>query len=196
LIVLPLILLTACQPPEKPTEDPSDTNLPADRTAKVDVQEPLDDPEAPSQSDEPAVAVHPKTADVAHRVEELSGSVERDKDGNVTAIDLAKVEVTKDDIAMFALLPTLKQLKVDSESLTDDVLKPLEGLESLESLDLRGCVQLSNAGLKHVAALPNLKTLKVQTATATEASVSQISDDGVRHLKDLKLKSRRRATGT
>jgi hypothetical protein len=58
-------------------------------------------------------------------------------------------------------MPKLARLGLLEVGLTDRGLEQLAEINRLEMLDLRGCANISNGGLKHLAALGNLKTLRL-----------------------------------
>ena len=65
-------------------------------------------------------------------------------------------------IPLVAELKSLKRLTLRGEKLTDEELAPLAGLKKLEDLSLQSTLVLGR-GLRHLAELPNLKRLIINT---------------------------------
>ena len=92
--------------------------------------------------------------------------------------------ISDDGMQHLAALPKLEQvlLLYNSGSITNGALQQLAKIKSLRLLDVRGCVQISDEGVAHLATLPNLVALKLKT--------SGVTDKGVAHLARLsKLRS-------
>ncbi|MCC6419073.1 MAG: protein kinase [Gemmataceae bacterium] len=75
-------------------------------------------------------------------------------------------------------LPHLRELGISYTWVRDEGLAHLAGLK-LHHLGLRGCVEISNEGLKAVGRLPELQALGLY-------GVERVSDAGVNHLRGLK----------
>ncbi|MFC1596734.1 leucine-rich repeat domain-containing protein [Planctomycetota bacterium] len=82
-----------------------------------------------------------------------------------------------DDMAMevFADLPELKRLYLhENDSISDEGLKNLEALKSLEVLDIWSVSQMSDATVDVIATLPNLKELSIKVTGVTDAAVDKL----------------------
>ena len=136
---------------------------------------------------------------VEARVEELSGKIAYDDDGRILGIEIPESSATDEDVALFAqcknlqslslhsaflendallhaaTLPRLTKLAIRFANITDEGLVHLQHSKDLELLDLRGCVQISDAGLVHVAGLTNLRVLLLQTPAVTDEGVVQLT---------------------
>ena len=82
-----------------------------------------------------------------------------------------------------AHLATLRSLSVAECGVTDDGLRPLEGMTNLATLRLSGN-QLTDAGMKSLAGLTNLQSLDV-SGSGWVRSAMRITDEGIRHLSGL-----------
>lgn len=82
-----------------------------------------------------------------------------------------------DDRAMdvFEDLPDLKRLYLhENDSISDEGLKSLANLKSLEVLDIWAISQMGDATVDVIATLPNLKELSIRTTRVTDAAVDKI----------------------
>jgi len=82
-----------------------------------------------------------------------------------------------DDMAMevFAELPELKRLYLhENDSISDEGLKNLGSLKSLEVLDIWSVSQMTDATVDVIASLPNLKELSIRVTGVTDAAVDKL----------------------
>lgn len=130
---------------------------------------PTKDATSGAKSDQSATATQPKGKDVAATqaddpaavaAVEKFGSVERNAQGNVVSVLLASPEVT------------------------NDVLKSLPGMPSIESLDLSESA-ISDAGLEYVGKLTNLRTLTLVRVDVTDKGLAYL--EGLKKLQRLSL---------
>jgi len=88
-------------------------------------------------------------------------------------------------------LTGLRSLLIHEDQVTDESLAAIEGLSSLEELDIVRATRLTDAGLAHIARLGNLKKLAIHTGddeqarTLTDAGLKNFA--GLHHLKELDL---------
>lgn len=61
--------------------------------------------------------------------------------------------------------------------ITDEELVALSQFDCVRDLDLNGCRRITDAGLKHVARMPNVELVNLINCTS-------ITDDGIQYLKD------------
>lgn len=91
------------------------------------------------------------------------------------------------DVSAVADLPNLQHLNLsDSKDMvTDKLLQQLStGCRSLTALDVSGCPAVTDAGLVHIARLPQLLSLN---ASCYSPHVTGAGLDAARHLKRLSL---------
>ncbi len=125
----------------------------------------------------PKPVVVPQTVDasaIETKIGEAFGSVERDADGNIIGVNLAKERASAtDDIVRAALeLPKLKRFRLAGGSVQSETLDSLASHESLEELFLQD-VPLRDAGLQRIVeSLPRLKRLALRR-------LPNISDTGI-----------------
>lgn len=105
----------------------------------------------------------------AEAIRDLGGWYQLDDDGHVVEVNMVYHQ-------------TADGKRYDNRQSTDEALAILPEFKALKRLYLKGA-QASNAGFRHIAALPELELLLVWDAQA-------ITDDGVAHLRTLrKLKA-------
>ena len=84
------------------------------------------------------------------------------------AVDDSAMDVLKD-------LPKLKKLFLhELDSVSDNGLKNLASLQSLELLDVWSVSQLTDASMDVIAKLPNLRELSLRTTGVTDAAIEKI----------------------
>jgi internalin A len=189
--------------PQTPAIDPAENTTAGDAVATTNEAEPKSPPDANSQPAVPMpdAAV---VAKVAARVEELGAKVTMDEAGVPVAIDFGEPGqyqtdfATNDDVALFCEIKTLRRLRIWSRladdaavdpivtlprlehlgilssNLTDAALKPIAGMPNLTVLDLRRCVQITDAGLVHLAEMTQLKSLKLQSPGITNQGLKTL----------------------
>lgn len=86
--------------------------------------------------------------------------------------------LTPGAIALLAQLPNIQHLDLSDFHYPIDGIIPFITTSALTSLDLCNCIQLTDAGLAHVANLPNLNTLAIDCC-------SRVTSEGLAHLAAL-----------
>jgi len=86
-----------------------------------------------------------------------------------------------DGLKSIAALPELKRLSIGEGGVDDAEMAIIKNNQAIEDLDLYSH-SLSNAGLKHIATMANLKKLSLRTSPEHRNTVT---DDGVSHLSVL-----------
>ena len=83
-----------------------------------------------------------------------------------------------DDLAVLTELPNLEVLELlyNSNSVTDEALDHVAKLTKLRSLDLRGCSQVSDAGLLKLGTLKNLEDLKLRCVALTDKGMTVLGE--------------------
>ena len=103
----------------------------------------------------------------------------------LTLRDLPNVDDRAMDV--FNDLPKLRRLYLhELASVSDSGLKNLEGLKSLELLDIWTVPQMSDATIDVIAALPKLKELSIRATNVTDAAVEKLI--GMTNLQSLTFK--------
>jgi hypothetical protein len=99
--------------------------------------------------------------------------------GQPFGLDLGRSDVSDEGLKGLAELKSLQSLDLGFNlSLTDEGLKELAGLKNLQSLDLGANLSLTNAALKQLAGLKNLHSLNL--------GITYVSDVGLKELAGLK----------
>ncbi len=103
----------------------------------------------------------------------------------LTLRDLPNVDDRAMDV--FDDLPKLRRLYLhELASVSDSGLKHLEGLKSLELLDIWTVPQMSDATIDVIASLPKLKELSIRATNVTDAAVEKLI--GMTNLQSLTFK--------
>ena len=108
-------------------------------------------------------------------IRHLSGSK------HLRALDISQTRIADGGCKEVAALKGLKRLKVGSIDLSDDGMKAFAAMEQLESLELSAGV--GNRGIKHLAGLQKLQTLKLFCSSVTDAGLKELS--ALKGLKEL-----------
>ena len=117
-------------------------------------------------------------SDPVNTLRSLGASVDVDSEGNAISVRWGvHSAVTEDGLQLLQQLTTVKELELTG--MTDDWLRYLAPVSQLTSLVLGryGFSRITDAGLKHLSHLTNLRVLHLQSP--------EISDAGIIHLKSL-----------
>ncbi len=115
------------------------------------------------------VAAQAAPADDAQAVAVLQAAGARfdyNDQGRIRAVELIKSKITDDDLKCLARLPSLEILEIGGGKVTDAGTVHLEGLVQLQKLYLHD-LPLTDAALRHLARLPNLRVLSLQRTRVT-----------------------------
>lgn len=110
----------------------------------------------------------------------VGARIDRGPDRRVRAVHYLRPVASHDDLAHLAAFPAL--IGVDLKlrgNVTDDDLRYVEDLKTLEWFGLATCRDVTDAGLAHLAGLTNLRQLYLANTAVT--------DEGLVHLKALPL---------
>jgi hypothetical protein len=77
--------------------------------------------------------------------------------------------LTDNGVANLKGMTELRELKLDSDKITDAALSAFAGMSKLEKLDLRSCGQITGAGLAKLKPLTALKSLDLTFTAVTKA---------------------------
>lgn len=135
----------------------------------------------------------PTSKTLISQIQRLGGRVWGDDYGRVTGVELARVPIGNDDLAVLSQLPHLRWLNlrginVFKGTLTNDGLRHISKLTQLRSLNLSANLAISDPALNHIRNLTRLEFLNL--------SGTQVGNDGLRqlhkltHLKRLRLPTR------
>ena len=130
-----------------------------------------------------ATPVDPGDAVLA--IEAVTDKVRRDAAGNIIDVDFRGLDISDEELLPLIQLPRLRAVRLGGTAVTDEVMKTIAGIASLEDLDLRDC-GISDDGLAHLVGLKRLKALRL----SGKSGACSVSDDGMVHvakLKNLKL---------
>jgi hypothetical protein len=91
------------------------------------------------------------------------------------SLRLGHTSVRDEQLAGLAELSAIAELDLSGTAITDAGLAALAGAPGLRVLELRGCSQLTAAGLAHVARLPRLEELYLSNAELDDAAVAALA---------------------
>lgn len=129
-----------------------------------------------------------RAEEYVHNLRGLAGSVTRDETKTnrpIIAVDL--ICTVASDETLRVLVPRLKhieKLNLDSTQITDAGLKELAALQTLTSLSFSG-TQITDAGLKALSALKKLTDLHLAGTQVTDAGVKELA--AIPNLAELEL---------
>ncbi len=112
-------------------------------------------------------------------VVETASTIKRNEAGAIVDVDLSDQAVDDKVVDAVAALDSLSVLRLRRTAISDAQLAKLAHLK-LRMVDLRN-TNISDAGLVHLAKIPSLVDIQLEK--------SKVTDDGIRALKDLSLKS-------
>ena len=124
------------------------------------------------------IKVPPAEAAAVKSIEALGGSCDAEEDetegGHVVAVNLENKPVEDGVLTLLHSFPNLQVLSLARTRITDDGLRNLATLATLEHLDLSGNPGVTDAGLAHLAALPRLQVLVLTGVGVTEGGVQKL----------------------
>jgi len=100
-------------------------------------------------------------------------------------LDVSNAQITGSGLEILVGLPKLRRLAIGSSGITDDGIAHASGLKQLESLDLSFCKRITNAGLKHLEGLTDLRELNLYRTQIGDAGLESLK--GMHHLRKLNL---------
>ncbi|MDR0871687.1 MAG: hypothetical protein LBN39_12940 [Planctomycetaceae bacterium] len=172
LLILSFVL-TGC--PQQKQEPPQKT-APADKTGTVT---------------KPAVKTEPSddaSKEAVQLVEKLGGSYELTKEGTVKSITLDSSELTADVFKLFAKQPDLETLLISNyRKLNEAMVSDLAGLKKLKRIKLTNSESFNDAAVKKIVEnFPHLTDLDISSNTLlTDAALKEISK--LKELKSLSM---------
>jgi Leucine-rich repeat (LRR) protein len=124
----------------------------------------------------------PTSKAVIAELHRLGGRVWADEAGRVIRVELARVPIGDDDLAILSKLPhlqwlNLRGINVFKGTLSNEGLRHISGLTQLRSLNLSANRRLNSPSLFHIRNLKNLEWLNL---TGT-----RIGNEGLIHLREL-----------
>ena len=142
-------------------------------------------------------------------ISDAGGSLTRDAQGRVVAVDLRATWVDDSELANLAHLPNLNRLDLSetrigdhglrelrnapaiselslryAELITDEGISALKTWKNLKRLDLAG-TKVTDSGLQHLSALDSIEVLNIGFVSVTDAGLEAITR--LTHLKELTL---------
>lgn len=130
----------------------------------------------------PGLPLEPTSKAVIAELHRLGGRAWADEAGRVIRVELARLPIGNDDLAILSKLPHLQSLNlrginVFKGTLSNDGLRHISGLTQLRSLNLSANHLLNDPSLMHIRKLKRLESLNL---TGT-----RIGNDGLIHLRGL-----------
>jgi internalin A len=130
----------------------------------------------------------------AARIAEVGGSIEKDKTGQVVAVDLTNTWINDDDLALVATLPELRRIDLSHTKIGDSGLAHLRPLRKVTHLICYYCDYITDGGIAYLKNWQNLEYLNVRGTEVTsrvfehltrmkklrflEVGFSRVNDDG------------------
>ena len=99
-------------------------------------------------------------------------------------LSLVSTQVTDEQLKELAGLKSLQSLSLGQTNVADMGLKELAGLKNLQALDLRS-TQVTDAGMKELAVLKSLQWLSLSQTKVTDAGLKELA--GLKDLRSLDL---------
>ena len=129
-----------------------------------------------------SLPLEPTSKDVIAELHRLGGRVWADEAGRVIRVELARVPIGDDDLAILSKLPHLQWLNLRGinafkGTLSNDGLRHISGLTQLRMLNLSANRSLNDPALFHIRNLTRLEFL--------ELTGTRVGNDGLIHLRGL-----------
>src|SRR5947207_11971256 len=122
-------------------------------------------------ADSPQTAI----AATARWIESIGGQVERDADGAIVAVSVARTWATDNDITRIAEIKTLKRLDIGTTYVTDRGIERLQQLQQLEELNLDTDEFITDAALNYLRANKNLRRLVLRGTDVTDVGMAHLT---------------------
>ncbi|MBR0238024.1 MAG: hypothetical protein IJQ39_08035 [Thermoguttaceae bacterium] len=100
---------------------------------------------------------------------------------DVVKLSISSPSVNDENFALLSKMPKLQQLLMLNCGISDEGLKCVPDFPALKVLNLRGCANMTDAGMEYVAKAPKLDNLALL--------YTKIGDEGVIALKGMKLRA-------
>ena len=118
--------------------------------------------------------------DAVAEIEAVTGKIRRDSSGAIIDVDFRGLTIDDSQLASLVRFPRLRAVRLGGTAVTDEGMKTIGQIASLEDLDLRDCA-ISDDGLAHLVSLGRLKALRL----SGKSGVCSVSDDGMVHVAKL-----------
>ena len=150
-------------------------NLPASTLWETETDDSVTPPNLPSAADiEPQIS---STQEAIAFVESFNGSVRRDDQQNVIAIDLAFSKISDSQLSCLAYFDLLKQLDLTGSGVTDAGMALVCQNRTLQSVKLKGTT-VSDQGLSLLAQLPDLQLLDASRTLVSDRGIDALAQSG------------------
>lgn len=118
-------------------------------------------------------------------MDRAGGSVERDKQGRIIALDLRSSWVTDSDLREGARLADLKRLDLSLTRISDHGLKELRDAPAIEDLNLYYAEQVTDEGMAAVRGWKRLRRLNLRGTKITDTTLEHLA--GISTLQSLDI---------
>ena len=135
-------------------------------------------PENPSPSNGDDFPVDERQSVAA--LEQSATQLKRNGRGNVIEVSFRGAQISDADLAPLTGLPELRSVLLNETAISNQGLKTLGQLASVQNLDLRGC-PVGNDGLAHLVGLKKLRALRL----SGQNNMTTVDDDGMVHVAHL-----------
>jgi hypothetical protein len=101
--------------------------------------------------------------------------VERDPEGHVIALRLTRMQLTREQIAAIANIPSLKSLSLDQTNVTNEDLRQWQRLPDLKGISLSS-TEITDGALEELQQFPALSSVCLGNVNISPESVAQFKD--------------------
>jgi Leucine-rich repeat (LRR) protein len=108
-------------------------------------------------------------------IQGVGGTVVRDKQGQITGLDLRSSWVTDSDLREIAALPHLASLNLSLTRITDRGMKELKNAPGITDLDLRYAEQITDEGVSAIRGWKKLRRLNLRGTKITDMTLGHLA---------------------
>ena len=120
-------------------------------------------------------------------IEDLGGSITRDKQGHITGVNLRGTWVADTDLRRLSQLPDLTTLDLSLTHITDQGMSELKDLRNITDLNLYYCEYVTDQGVAALKDWKKLKRLNLHGTKASDTALEHIS--GITSLESVNVGS-------
>ena len=127
------------------------------------------------------ISVTPDDAASVSTIEALADKFRRDGNENLIEVDFRGATIDDSNLSALKMLPKIRSVLLSGTDVTDEGMKVLGTISTLENLDLRDCA-ISDDGLASLSSLGKIKAIKL----SGKSGGCTVSDDGMQHIANFK----------
>ena len=114
--------------------------------------------------------------DIARWVESAGGSIERNDQGQIVAVDLASAWISDDDLELIASLEHVERIDLSYTWISDLGMERLKPLRNVRELSLYYCDYITDGGVIPLKGWSNLEVLNLEGTDVTSRSFEHIAN--------------------